>query len=457
MHNTGVTTWTKYLRWVPFLGISALLFFTFRLYSSAYFWLDDFNNLFWVQKLSAFELLKAITNPASTYFRPTGMLFYWLELRLFGTNAIAYHVLAWLLHTVNTVLVYLVLRRIVQSHPGALVGTMLFACQAVFTDIYWNFGTIFELVSGLLFLAGILIWSSERRSWARVILATVVFVLAVKGKEMAITLPAMLLCYDLFVRTNEKWRHAVQIVLPGIAWVLLALKGLAENRAAAPDAPYFMDISSVTLGRGFGVYFGMLFESTMRWQLWAISFVALLLLLVLMKRKIAVFFQIWIFITFLPVVFLVNHRYPFYWYIPFVGVCGLVSCFVRWVIPPVQARISAPAAEAAACLCFLVLCEASYLMQKLHTRDGRNFQQAIDVDHRGFMQGLMVLPPPPPDEVLYFESAPRYFEEIHLISATQVALRRTDVEARLVDQFPADARYRFRFEDSKLIRVQGGE
>ena len=179
MHNTGVTTWTKYLRWVPFLAIAALLFFTFRLYSSAYFWLDDFNNLFWVQKLSAFELLKAVTNPASTYFRPTGMLFYWLELRLFGTNAIAYHVLAWLLHTVNTVLVYLVLRRIVQSHPGALVGTMLFACQAVFTDIYWNFGTIFELVSGLLFLVGILIWSSERRSWARVILATVVFVLAV--------------------------------------------------------------------------------------------------------------------------------------------------------------------------------------------------------------------------------------------------------------------------------------
>ena len=96
-------------------------------------------------------------------------------------------------------------------------------------------------------------------------------------------------------------------------------------------------------------------------------------------------------------------------------------------------------------------------MQKLHTRDGRNFQQAIDVDHRGFMQGLMVLPPPPPNEVLYFESAPRYFEEIHLISATQVALRRTDVEARMVDHFPADARYRFRFEDSKLIRVPAEE
>jgi hypothetical protein len=457
VHNTGMTSWTKYLRWVPFLAIAALLFFTFRLYSSAYFWLDDYDNLYWVQKLSAFELFKAITNPASTYFRPTGMLFYWLELRLFGTNEIAYHVLAWFLHSLNTALVYLVLRRIVRSHSGAAVGAMLFACQAVFTDIYWNFGTIFELVSGLLFFLGILIWSSDRRSWARVVLATVVFLLAVKGKEMAITLPAIWLGYDLLIRKNAKWRDVVQIVIPGIAGVLTAMKGLTENRATAPDAPYFMDISSITLGRGFGVYFGMLSRINLKWQLWAIAFVALFLLLALMKRRTAMFFQIWIFISFLPVIFLVNHRYPFYWYIPFVGVCGLAACLVEWVIPHLEDRISAPAAAAAAYVCFLVLCQTTYLVQKRLTRYGRNVQHGIEVEHRAFMHGLMALPPPPPNEVLYFESAPRYFEEVHLISATQVALRRTDVEARFVDHFPPDARYRLRFEDSKLIRISGGE
>jgi hypothetical protein len=73
------------------------------------------------------------------------------------------------------------------------------------------------------------------------------------------------------------------------------------------------------------------------------------------------------------------------------------------------------------------------------------------------MQGLMALPPPPSNEVLYFESAPRYFEEVHLISATQVALRRTDVDARFVDHFPPNARYRLRFKDSKLIRISEGE
>jgi len=457
VHNSGVTSWTRYLRYVPFLGIAALLFFTFRLYSSAYFWLDDYDNLYWVQKLSAFDLLKAITNPASTYFRPTGMLFYWLELRLFGTNAIAFHVLAWVLHAANTALVYAVLRRIVHSDPGAAVGAMLFASEAVFTDIYWNFGTIFELVSGLLFFVGILIWSSDRRSWARVVLATVVFVLAVKGKEMAITLPAIWLCYDLFFRTTAKWRCVVQILLPGGVGVLMALKGLAESRATAPDAPYFMDISGVTLGRGFGVYFGMLSRINLKWQLWAIAFVALLLLLSMTKQQIAIFFQIWIFVTFLPVIFLVNHRYPFYWYIPFVGMCGLAARLVQWIIPLLKARISSPSAEAAACLCFLVLCQTTYMVQKALTKYGRSFQHGIDVEHRGFIQGLVALPSPPLNEVLYFESGPRFFEEIHLNSATQVALRRTDVTARLVDHFPEGARYRLRFEDSKVVRISGGE
>ena len=215
-----MTSRTKLLRFVPTFGIVALLLFTFRLYRSSYFGLDDFNNLYWVQRTSAFEMLKAIINPASHYFRPMGMLFYWLNLRLFGTNATAYHGLAWLLHSANTVLAYLVLKRITQSHPGALVGGMLFASQAVFTEIYWNFGTIFELISALFFFLGVLLWSSERRSWSRAILGTCVFILAVKGKQMAITLPAIWLCYDLVVQTNSKWRHVAQILGPGSVGVL---------------------------------------------------------------------------------------------------------------------------------------------------------------------------------------------------------------------------------------------
>ena len=169
MYNFDVKLWTRYLPYVPLVGIAVLLISTFRLYASSNFWLDDLTSLYWVQKASGADILSALVNPASSYFRPAGMLFYWIGLRLFGTNALPYHELAWILHTVNTALVYLVLLRITGSRPGAAVGAMLFASQAVFESIYWNFGTIFELVSGCLFFLGVLLWSSERRSWARAI------------------------------------------------------------------------------------------------------------------------------------------------------------------------------------------------------------------------------------------------------------------------------------------------
>jgi len=43
-------------------------------------------------------------------------------------------------------------------------------------------------------------------------------------------------------------------------------------------------------------------------------------------RSRVVYFSRCIFCQFLPVIFLVNHRVACYWYLPFLGVCGLVAC-----------------------------------------------------------------------------------------------------------------------------------
>jgi len=453
MHNPTVKLWTRHLQYVPLVGIAVLLVSTFRLYESAYFWLDDLTSLFWVQQTSVIDMLTALVNPATHYFRPAGMLFYWIGLRLFGTNALPYHVLAWLIHTVNTALVYLVVMRITRSRSGAAVGAMLFASQAVFSHIYWNFGTIFELVGGSLFFLGILLWSSEQRSWAKVVLLSWVFILAVKGKEMAISLPAIWLVYDLAVRTNLKWRHAVQVVLPGSVAALLMLKALAEGRSTAADAPYYMDITGLTLGRGFGTYLNMLFSAGIRWQVWSVGFVALLILMALLKMRRAIFFHLWVFTTFLPVVFLTNHRYTFYWYIPFLGVCGLTALLVREIIRRLQPLMPFPIGEIAASLCFLLLCQITFTVQESQTAKLRIQQHEINGEFRGLIQALQELPPLPSNEILFIASAPSYFDEEHLTSAAQMLLKRTDITARMVEQFPVEARYRLRFENSRLYRI----
>ena len=267
------------------------------------------------------------------------------------------------------------------------------------------------------------------------------------------TLPAVWLFYDLVVRTTSKWRNAIQIVVPGSVAVFLTYKALAEGRATASDAPYYMDLSGVSMGRGYGTYFNMLFDSGIRWQVWVIGFMAVLILMALLKLNTAVFFHSWIFITLLPVVFLPNHRYSFYWYIPFVGVCGLAALLVREIVRRLEPRIPVAAAGVAASLCFLMLCQATFALHKSRTQVIRSWHHEREAEFRALIQGLKELPPPPPNEILYFAVAPAYFGEIHLTGAAQVTLRRQDITARIVQQFPQEARYRLRFENSRLYQT----
>src|SRR5882724_13511530 len=74
------------LQLVPVICIAVLLLNTFRLYKGAYFWLDDFHNLYWVQQNSFARMIGSLLNPVSAFFRPAGMMCYWLLLRFFDLN-----------------------------------------------------------------------------------------------------------------------------------------------------------------------------------------------------------------------------------------------------------------------------------------------------------------------------------------------------------------------------------
>jgi hypothetical protein len=119
----------------------------FHAWRFSYFWLDDFNVFFWVQRLdqSFWRIAWDCVNPFANAFRPFGILFYWIFWRLFDLNPLPYHLFAWAIHTTNVILLFVLLSRIVGSRYGAAVRALLFGFRANFTDIYWSFGTIFEL------------------------------------------------------------------------------------------------------------------------------------------------------------------------------------------------------------------------------------------------------------------------------------------------------------------------
>jgi hypothetical protein len=75
---------------------------TFYAWRFSYFWLDDFNVFFWIQRLdqSFWRMAWDCLNPFATAFRPVGMFFYWIFWHLFGLSPLPYHLFAWAIHDV---------------------------------------------------------------------------------------------------------------------------------------------------------------------------------------------------------------------------------------------------------------------------------------------------------------------------------------------------------------------
>ena len=442
------------MRYFPAICIAGLLFFTYRIYNDAYLYTDDFNNLYWVQQLSAGEIAWHVLNPASRYFRPVGMAVYWLMLHFFDLNVVVYHWTAWGIHAINTLLVYVVLKRFTESRPGATVGAMLFASQANFSDIYWSFGTIFDLVAGCAFFGGMVLWMMKpQRNWERVAICTVVFLFAIKAKEMAFTLPVIWFLCDVLLREKIVMKTVAQVLLPAAVAVLAGIPRFYDMQQTNPGDLYFMDIRWITLGRSMGAYFDSLFGFELRWQHWSIAFVALFLVSVMRRNRQAIFFQAYLLITFLPVIFMTNHRASYLSYFPFLGICGLAALLVKSVVNLAQTAMEPRRAELAAYVLLPLLCVATYAGQRFGSEEIRALQRPMSAEYRAFMLGMRALDPPAPNETVFFDSHPIYLSESLLHNATQVALRRTDIVVKLVPTFPDSARYKVHYENSKVTRV----
>jgi hypothetical protein len=405
---------------------------TFYSWRFAYFWLDDFNNLFWVQQQSFVRMLWYNVNPFTNFFRPFGMLVYWMFWHTFGLTPLPYHTFAWIVHTVNVVLLYVLLSRIAGSRYGAVVGALIFSFRSNFADIYWSFGTVFELLAFLLVFLAILIYAGKF-SYSRLLVVAVLYLLAIKSKEMAVTLPAILVLYDFCVRKEKidrkrlAWYAAIGIF--GVAWSYVRFLSMGSG---SPTNPYYMDFSVITLGRGYGWYFDHLYGLRLRWGAWISGIVFLSLAFAYAREKRGLFFVGYIFVTLLPVVFLVNHRYEFFWYIPFFGIAGLAALVTAGFEKQLRRLLSERALETFGVVAFVLLAVGHYTRERAASADLLENEQSLALEYAAFVQSIRNLPPTQSGGAVLVQEVPRHFTPEVLTSAVQVILRRTDIRAEVV-------------------------
>jgi hypothetical protein len=409
--------------------VLALTFYSWRF---AYFWLDDFNNLFWVQQHSFARMLWYNVNPFANFFRPFGMLVYWSFWHTFGLTPLPYHIFAWILHSINVLLLYLLLSRIVGSQYAAAIGALIFTFRSNFADIYWSFGTVFELLACLLVFLAILIYAGEF-SYSRLLIVSVLYLLAIKSKEMAVTLPAVLVLYDCCIRKEKIdrkrliWYAALGSF--AVAWSYVRFLSMGSS---SPTHPYYMDLSVITLGRGYGWYFDHLYGLRLRWGAWISGIVFLSLAFGYAREKRGLFFVGYMFITLLPVVFLVNHRYEFFWYIPFLGIAGLATLVTAGIEKQLRRLVSERAVETFGVLAFVLLATGHYMRERVTSANLLENERSLAVEYAAFVQSIRNLPPPQDGGAVLIREMPRHFTPEVLTSAVQVILRRTDVRAEVI-------------------------
>jgi len=184
--------------------------------------------------------------------RPVLMFSYWLNYRLWGSGPFSYHLVNIVIHSVNTGLVFLVLRRLLamaawprgRAMAAAIIGAVVFAIHPLQTEaVSYVAGRSESLMALFLLLAytAFLYRRHESISWLESLLVLILFGLAVKTKENAVSLAGILVLTDLFwpapfslrgLRRN--WR-LYSLMAPG---ALVAVIAVFRTLATAPTAGF---------------------------------------------------------------------------------------------------------------------------------------------------------------------------------------------------------------------------
>jgi len=183
---------------------------------TSFFYWDDFP-LLCVNRYVGHPLYFFIQNyfPGGFYYRPLGMLSYWLPYQLFGLNPILHNLFSPFLHVLTTFLFYLLLREWVDRRPFIVL------CSALFFLIHpvaisTSLASRFDLVATMFILLTIYLFSrflaTERKGY--IVCSVVSSILAILSKEISYILPMLItLVLFTFPRRESKDRRSQWILL----------------------------------------------------------------------------------------------------------------------------------------------------------------------------------------------------------------------------------------------------
>ncbi len=162
---------------------------------------DDMMNMDYYFKLSPLKLALIQWMPWGGTYRPMGGLFYMAIFSAAGLNPAPFHFLALLIIAANAYLTYRVARLLGCAELPAGLAALVMCYHGGIAALYYDTGFIYDILCGFFYLAAagfyIRIRSRNRPLRAAETAGLLVLTLcALNSKEMAVTLPVVLLAYE---------------------------------------------------------------------------------------------------------------------------------------------------------------------------------------------------------------------------------------------------------------------
>ncbi len=180
---------------------------------------DDPMNLYYYWSRGPWKLMLNLPLFFTTYQRPMGGVYFATLYGLFGLNPLPYHIVIVALLLVNTYLAYRFGRLITGSELCGGLAALMTAYHAEMAQTVYLPAFIFDVLCFTFYFLALNYYLAirmrgERLTRKQVVVFVVLFIAALDSKEMAVTLPVIVLLYEAI------WRRPSRLRAPDIvAWL----------------------------------------------------------------------------------------------------------------------------------------------------------------------------------------------------------------------------------------------
>lgn len=147
------------------------------------------------------------------YYQPVAWLAHMLDVEIWGLDPGGHHVSGVVVHLINVILLFLVLKTMTRSFIGSALAASLFALHPVNADAVSWIAERKTLVSGFFWLSGMwaYLFYTQKPGLPRYLLSLALFTLGLLTKPVMVTFPCVLLLLDIWPLQRMAFRHSMNL------------------------------------------------------------------------------------------------------------------------------------------------------------------------------------------------------------------------------------------------------